>query len=159
MMAMGIIGIDMFQTETQGTIKQGESLQLSGYTITFRDLAVFDTEDGRNVARAVMDVAKGGRKLAELHPRRDYYYAQQQPMTIPGVRSSMEDDVYVLLVDWQPISSSGATFKVYHNPLVNWLWVGCLMLFIGSLVAAWPDKEPEPSRARAPARDGSASQV
>jgi len=159
MMALGVIGIDMFQTETQGTIKEGETLKLKGYTITFRDLAVFDTDDGRNVARAVVSVSRGDQVLAELHPRRDYYYAQQQPMTIPGVRSTMEDDVYVLLVDWQPISSNGATFKVYHNPLVNWLWLGCLVLFIGSLVAAWPDKDPEPARARAPARRAAASQV
>ncbi len=159
MMALGVIGIDMFQTETQGTIRKGESLQLKGYTVTFRDLAIFDTEDGRNVARAVMDVSKNGRPLAELFPRRDYYYAQQQPMTIPGVRSSIEDDVYVLLVDWQPISTNSATFKVYHNPLVNWLWAGCLMLAFGAVVASWPDKDPEPSRARAPVRRKAVSQI
>ena len=57
--------------------------------------------------------------MGELYPRRDFYYATQQPMTIPGVRSTLEDDLYVLLVDWQPIGTEGATFKVYHNPLVN----------------------------------------
>src|SRR5512142_1235388 len=46
MMALGVIGIDMFQTETQGTIRKGESLSLSGYQVVFRDLAVFDTADG-----------------------------------------------------------------------------------------------------------------
>jgi cytochrome c-type biogenesis protein CcmF len=159
MMALGVIGINLFQTDTQGTVAQGQSLQLDGYTITYRDLAVFDTNDGRNVARAVVDVSKGGKALAELHPRRDYYYADQQPMTIPGVRSTMEDDVYVLLVDWQPISSEGATFKIYHNPLVNWMWVGCIMLFFGALVAAWPDKDPETARSRVPVHREAASQV
>ena len=72
-------------------------------------------------------------------------------MTIPGVRSTMEDDLYVLLVDWQPISSQGATFKMYHNPLVNWLWLGGLVFILGTMVAAWPDKDPEPARARAKA--------
>ena len=42
-----------------------------------------------------------------------------RPMSIPGVRSTMEDDLYVLLVDWEPISEMGATFKIYHNPLVK----------------------------------------
>ena len=64
-------------------------------------------------------------------------------MTIPGVRSTMEDDLYVLLVDWQPISTQGATFKIYHNPLVNWLWLGGFVFILGTLVAAWPDKDPE----------------
>lgn len=157
LMALGVIGIEMFQTETQGTIRPGESLSLSGYTVTFRELQEFDVADGRNVARAVVDVSKGDQPLGELHPRRDYYYQQQQPMTIPGVRSTMEDDLYVLLVDWQPISADGATFKIYHNPLVNWLWLGGLVFIVGTLVAAWPDKDPEPSPNRAAARRSAAA--
>ena len=148
LMAIGIIGIEMFQTETQGTIAKNESIQLAGYTMTFKDLQDFDLYDAsgapmQNVARAVVDVSKDGKFLTTLYPRRDYYYDSQQPMTIPGVRSTMQDDFYILLVDWQPISSIGATFKVYHNPLVNWLWLGSFIFILGTLVAAWPDKEPE----------------
>ncbi len=152
LMALGVIGIEMFQTETQGTIKPNESLTLAGYTMEFRELANFDTQDGRNVARAVVQISKGDQVVGELYPRRDYYYAQQQPMTIPGVRSTIEDDFYVLLVDWQPISTSGATFKLYHNPLVNWLWFGGFIFILGTMVAAWPDKEPEARRERVPVR-------
>lgn len=149
-MALGIIGIEMFQTETQGTIAQGETMKLGGYTVTYKDLAVFDTADNRNVARAVLSVEKDGQFLTELYPRRDYFYESQQPMTIPGVRSTMADDLYVILVDWQPILSSGATFKIYHNPLVNWLWLGTLLMIFGSVVAAWPEKEIDyvPARVR-----------
>ncbi|MCJ7534538.1 MAG: heme lyase CcmF/NrfE family subunit [Anaerolineales bacterium] len=143
LMAIGIIGIEVFQTETQGTISRGEQISLGDYTVTFNSLAVFDTADGRNVARAVMSVDRNGNFVGELYPRRDYYYESQQPMTIPGVRSTWEDDFYILLVDWQPISSAGATFKIYHNPLVNWLWIGGFVFIIGTLVAAWPDKDPE----------------
>ncbi|MDD5368099.1 MAG: heme lyase CcmF/NrfE family subunit [Anaerolineaceae bacterium] len=142
--AIGIIGMQFFQTQTQGTIPQGGSLKLGDYSITYRSLAIFDTADDRNVARAVVDVSKNGQFVAELHPRRDYYYASQQPMTIPGVRSTIEDDLYVILVDWEDISTQGATFKVYHNPLVNWLWTGGLIFLLGSLIAAWPDPEREP---------------
>jgi cytochrome c-type biogenesis protein CcmF len=159
LMALGIIGITFFQTETQGTIKPGQSLTLDGYQVTFHDLAVFDTNDGRNVARAVVNVSRDGRLLAQVFPRRDYYYESQQPITIPGVRSTLEDDVYVLLVDWQPISTDGATFKVYHNPLVNWMWLGGIVFILGTLVAAWPDKDPESAPARSPARRRAASEA
>jgi cytochrome c-type biogenesis protein CcmF len=148
LMALGVIGIEVFQTETQGTLRPGESLTLNGYTVTYNKLDEFDVADGRNVARAVVDVQRGGKYLGQLFPRRDYYYASQQPMTIPGVRSTMEDDLYVLLVDWQPISSQGATFKVYHNPLVNWLWLGGFVFIFGTIVAAWPDQEREKAHAR-----------
>ena len=150
LMAIGIIGIEVFQTETQGTIAQGERITLGDYSITYDSLATFDTPDGRNVSRSVVSVYKGDQFVGELHPRRDYYYESQQPMTIPGVRSTWEDDFYVLLVDWQPVSTAGATFKIYHNPLVNWLWLGGLVFILGTLVAAWPDPDslPEPRRVK-----------
>jgi cytochrome c-type biogenesis protein CcmF len=158
-MALGIIGIELFQVETQGTIRQGESLSLSGYTVRYESLAEFDTPDGKNVARAVVTVTKDGKFLGELYPRRDYYYESQQQMTIPGLRSTMEDDLYVLLVDWKPISSQGATFKIYHNPLVNWLWVGGIIFILGTMVAAWPDKDPETSRRRVTRRQAVANEA
>lgn len=144
LMALGIIGIEMFQTETQANLRQGESITLNDYAVTFDSLAEFDTNDGRNVARAVVQVEKNGRFVGELYPRRDYFFESQQPMTIPGVRSTMEDDLYVILVDWMPISAQNATFKIYRNPLVNWLWLGGLIFFLGTLVAAWPEKETDP---------------
>jgi cytochrome c-type biogenesis protein CcmF len=140
-MAIGIIGLELFQSETQGTIPQGGQMTLGDYTMTFDSLSTFDTPDGRNVARAVVSVHKNGNFVGNLYPRRDFYYESQQPMTIPGVRSNMEDDFYVLLVDWQPISTAGATFKIYHNPLVNWLWLGGFVFIIGMVVAVWPDRE------------------
>ncbi|MDP3186688.1 MAG: cytochrome c-type biogenesis CcmF C-terminal domain-containing protein, partial [Anaerolineales bacterium] len=143
LMAIGILGIEVFQTETQGTLPQGSSLELAGYTVKFDSVAQFDTAGGRNVTRAVVSVFKGDRYLGDLYPRRDYHYESDQPMTIPGVRSTLADDLYVILVDWQPISASGATFKVYHNPLVNWLWIGTFVFVFGSLVAAWPEKDSE----------------
>ena len=151
LMALGVIGIEMFQTQTQATIPQGGSMSLAGYTITYKSLAEFDTTDGRNVARAVVDVFKNGKQVAELYPRRDFYVAEQQPMTIAGLLSSPEDDLYVILVDWNPISSQGATFKIFHNPLVYWLWVGGYLFIAGTLVAAWPDRDPVPEKVRVPA--------
>ena len=152
LMAIGIIGIEIFQTETQGTIPQGGELNLGKYTIRYDQLDEFPTLDGRMVARATISVFKDGKFVTELYPRRDFYIESQQPMTIPGVVSSMENDFYVLLVDWQPISTVGATFKAYNNPLVNWLWLGGLVFILGTLIAAWPDKDPEvePARSRRP---------
>jgi cytochrome c-type biogenesis protein CcmF len=159
LMAIGIIGIEVFQSETQGTISQGEQITLGDYSVTFNSLSVFDTEDGRNVARAEMSVFKNGQFVGKLYPRRDYYYESQQPMTIPGVRSTWEDDFYLLLVDWQPISTVGATFKIYHNPLVNWLWLGGFIFIIGTLVAAWPDPDPEKLRIKTSSTSYSAAKA
>jgi cytochrome c-type biogenesis protein CcmF len=99
-----------------------------------------------------VEVYKGDRLLTELHPRTDYYYEAQQNMTIPGLLPSLTDDVYLLLVNWEPASSAGTTFKLYVNPLVNWLWIAIPIFLIGILIAVWPDKDPEYESARERAR-------
>jgi cytochrome c-type biogenesis protein CcmF len=124
--------------------------------MTYDALSQFDTEDDRNVARAVVSVYRDGKYVGELYPRKDYYYSSQQPMTIPGVRSTLEDDFYVLLVGWEPIAVEGATFKVYHNPLVNFVWLGGFVFIFGTMVAAWPEPELAPVRRRTPRRASTA---
>ena len=139
LMAIGIIGSNAFQVETQGQLRPGEQLTLGRYVVTYDGLDEFFTDDGRQVARATVSVYRDGQFLSTLHPRRDYYIEAQQPMTIPGVRSTLEDDVYVLLVTWEPVAADGATFKIYVNPLINWVWTGGVIFILGTLIAAWPD--------------------
>lgn len=145
-MAMGVIGIEMFQTESQATLAQGEQLTVGPYVMTYDSLTEFQMPDDRLVDRAEISVYRDGRFVGDLYPRRDYYYKAQQPMTIPGVRSTLEDDFYVILVGWEPIAQGGATFKVYRNPLVNFVWMGGLIFIAGTLVAAWPEADPARSR-------------
>ncbi len=160
LMAIGILGIEIFQKETQGSLAQGEQMELAGYTIEYRELASWPDEGkGINFTRAVVDVYEDGIYLGELTPRIDYYFDSQQNMTIPGNRSTLKDDLYVLLVDWQPVSSMGATFKIFVNPLVNWLWIGSLLFLAGIIFTAWPDHDPaeEPLRTPQSAKQPSAA--
>lgn len=75
-------------------------------------------------------------------------------MTIPDKRSTLADDLYVILAGWEG-SGETATFKAYINPLVNWLWIGGIVFVLGTLVAAWPtsleSSERVASRAKVPA--------
>jgi cytochrome c-type biogenesis protein CcmF len=145
LMAIGILGIELFQVETQGTIAVGDSIQLSGYNIKYKEVASWDdAPSGVNYTRAVVEIYNAeGVYLGELYPRKDFYFDTQQPMTIPGQLASLKDEVYVLLIDWEPINEAGTTFKIFVNPLVNWLWLGGLLFLLGIIIAAWPDKDPE----------------
>ena len=153
LMTLGIVGTNFFQRETQGNLRPGEQITLGRYVMIFEQLDAFLTDDGRQVDRATMSVYRDGAFVGTIYPRRDYYLDSQQPMTIPGVRSTVEDDSYVILASWD---GAAATFKVYLNPLINWVWAGGLVFILGTLVAAWPDAAEERRRvalaAEAPAR-------
>jgi cytochrome c-type biogenesis protein CcmF len=70
-------------------------------------------------------------------------------MTIPAVRSTIIEDFYVILVNWEGTSSDAATFKVFLNPLINWIWTGAIIFIAGTLVAAWKDPADEKIKAAA----------
>ncbi len=143
LMAIGILGIEIFQSQTQGTLALNQKVEIGGYQVEYSEIAQFMGPDSRRVTRAVVNIYQDGEYLGQVYPRIDFYTDSQQNMTIPGQRATLRDDLYVLLVDWQPVSSNGATFKIYVNPLVNWLWIGSLLFLIGVVIAAWPDKDPE----------------
>jgi cytochrome c-type biogenesis protein CcmF len=139
-MAIGILGIEVHQVETQRSMAVGDEVELGGYTLRYDSLAQFPYTDGRMVTRAEMSVYRDGAYVATIAPRYDFY-PDGQPMTIAGVHSTLAGDLYVVLVNWEDVSAAQAPFKIYYNPLINWLWIGSLVFILGYAVAAWPQKE------------------
>jgi len=136
MMALGIVGDEFFKAETQGTIGAGQSLTVENYTLTFESVKRYLGDD-QEIVEAKARLYRDGEYITTLAPRRDYYISQKQPVTVPGVYSTPGADVYVLLVGWEEIGLNASTFKIYINPLINWVWAGGITFIIGTLIAAW----------------------
>jgi len=151
LMAIGILGINVFQVDTQQSLSHGQSIKLGDYTLTFNDLKQFPNmvngQEERYVNRAEISLSENGKFLTVLYPRYDVY-PDGQPMTIPGLYSTLKGDVYVILVNWESSSANLAPFKVFINPLINWLWIGSILFIFGILIAAWPEREAELVTAR-----------
>jgi len=143
LVAIGIIGSRFYQVETQQNIAIGESMSihsdlLGTYTLTYQGLREGASPDDRQITEAQLSVTHNGQSLGELIPVREFFVVQQQPMTIPDKKIiTMLSDLYVVLGGWEGTGET-ATFKVYINPLVNWLWIGGIVFILGTLVAAWP---------------------
>lgn len=140
LMAIGITGSHFFQEETQGTVQRGETVTLGGFTILYQGLNEWAESDELMISEAKVEVYRDKKLIATLKPRRDYYLNMAQAVTIPAVRSTISEDFYVMLVGWEQIGQDQATFKLYLNPLINWLWAGAVMLIFGTLVAGWPSR-------------------
>jgi cytochrome c-type biogenesis protein CcmF len=138
MVALGFIGDALLKSETQGSLQVGDELTIGQYSLRFDDLNQYLGTDGRDILEASTSLFKDGQYIKQLSPRRDYFIVQRQPVTVPAVYSTLGEDVYILLVGWEEIGLELTTFKIYINPLINWTWIGGVVLVLGVLIAAWP---------------------
>jgi cytochrome c-type biogenesis protein CcmF len=134
----GIIGVEVFQETTQIRLESGQALSLGDYEMVFKSARQYPGPDDLIVTEATVDVYKDGRFVKTIFPHNELYTRTQQPMTIPDARSTILEDFYVIMINWEATSSNAATFRVYLNPLINWIWAGGLIFVLGTLVAAWP---------------------
>ncbi|MBI1297171.1 heme lyase CcmF/NrfE family subunit [bacterium] len=153
MMGVAIIGNEFYLTSTNVTLGQNESVNLTGYEITYTGL---DTDRGSNVTSitANLDVRHiaTGRFVGTLVPHRNIYDKNpDMPTSEVGLHMNLLRDVYVVLNGWEDRGAT-ATFSVYINPLTIWLWLGGIVLIIGTLISAWP----HPSRRLATAPEPAA---
>lgn len=137
-MAFGIIGTEFFQQDRQVFMQSGDVTTLGRYSVQFIG-ATFTQEEDLSSARAQLDVYdENGDFLISLFPHTDVF-DNGQGMTIPDARSNLVEDFYIILVNWEGVSATSATVRLYLNPLVNWVWFGGIVFIVGTLIAAWPD--------------------
>jgi cytochrome c-type biogenesis protein CcmF len=142
-MAFGIISTELYQQETQIRLIRGNSVSLGDFSMTFNGVERFPGPDDLIISEASLDVFRNGQFVRTLNPRTELYTRTQQPMTIPGVRSTFTEDFYVIMINWEGTSADAATFRIYMNPLINWVWAGAFIFLAGTLVAAWPNPAEE----------------
>ena len=148
LIAMGIIGNEFYQSEGQANLRQGESISVANYTLTFRGL---QTEPGPNFTAygATWTWRAMAGPSGQIRPKKVVYTKnQEQPMTEGRLRPGVLEDVYVVLAGFDQDGAT-ASFKVYINPLMTWMWAGGITLILGVLLSAWPRRAAALAEARA----------
>ncbi len=126
--------------EVTKTVKLGENIVIGDYSLTFNKLdeKAFGKKD---IKYADMTVYKNGAFIANVEPQKVFYPPDKEkypPATEVGLYSTLKEDLYVVLAGWE--NDGSATFKVYVNPLVAWLWIGGYVLVFGAIFALWSGK-------------------
>ena len=144
---LGVVGSSFFRQESTFALRRGETARAGAYTIRFQD--TFSSSDAHmDQFEAVLGIARDGKNVAILKPGRNFYKSFNQPSTEVDIYSTLREDLYLILIDFDA-QTGVATFKYYVNPLVNWIWIGWIVLFAGTHVAVWPDPRERALLARA----------
>jgi cytochrome c-type biogenesis protein CcmF len=142
---VGITGSAAYQIEKDVVLDPGASATVGPFTLQYASLthAVLPTHEA---FVATMNVTRDGRPVATLYPEKRLYFAQGQPTTEVALRTTLFEDLYIILAGFEP--SRVATFKVFVNPLVVWMWIGGLVMVVGTVIAIWPERRSPPAPRR-----------
>ncbi len=145
---IGVIG-SVYDVETEATLIPGESMTIKEYTLTYENLDSYETQS-KLVAAATLSVYNKGKLIGELIPQRNFHWRQEQWLSEVAVRTTLLEDLYVILIGWDKDGTTA--FKVHVNPLVVWIWIGGGVFVLGGVIAFWPDRRELPTARKPRAR-------
>jgi len=136
--ALGVAGSQAWSVQTETTVKRGEHVELAGYRVRFERLTASEESNHAKVT-GVFTVANGNMRPATLLPAKKFYPQEQSPIAYVDYRLGLIEDVYLVLGDFAR-DGSHATIRLQVNRLVSWLWIGGLVLTLGTVLAILPDR-------------------
>jgi len=135
--AVGVTGSQTWSVHTETTLKRGEQAELAGYRIRFDGLRE-SQESNHGKVTGTFTVVNGRAAGTVLEPAKKFYPQEQSPIAYVDYRLGFIDDIYVVLGDFARDGTS-ATVKLQVNRLVSWIWIGGLVLTLGTLLAVLPE--------------------
>jgi cytochrome c-type biogenesis protein CcmF len=114
-------------------MKGGDSTELAGYAFRFDGVRPLAGPNYEALA-ATVTVSRNGSPVTTLAPQRRIYRSQQMPTTEAAIDVGWTRDLYVAL--GEAIDGQRWAMRIHVKPFVDWIWIGCLIMAAGGLLAA-----------------------
>ncbi|MFS8085106.1 MAG: heme lyase CcmF/NrfE family subunit, partial [Acidobacteriota bacterium] len=124
----GVTVVSSYQSEKDVKMNIGDLVNVGGYQFRLNNLARIQGPNYQAV-RADIEVTSNGSPVAMMHPEKRSFTASQNVTTETAIDRSVFRDLYLSLGD--EVEGGAWTVRVYHKPLVNWIWGGALLMAIG----------------------------
>ncbi len=131
---IGVTFTTVYSIEKDVRLAPGEDYTMAGYR--FRFDGVKQTPGPNYMARmGSMQVYRGDRLVADMAPEKRVYRVNQNPMTEAAIDAGLTRDLYVSL--GEPLDREGSwSVRLYYKSFIRWIWLGCLFMALGALLAA-----------------------
>ncbi len=134
-MFVGFAGSSAFRQVEEVVLKKGEDAVIGNYRLRYEGLSLKRTPLLDSIT-AELSVSRNGVPVGKLWPEKRRYHKPVQPTTEVAIRSTLKEDLYAIFADFQ--ADGRASFKFLVNPLVTWIWLGGLILTLGTIVVYLP---------------------
>src|ERR1700738_1783808 len=139
-----------FNKDVQKEMQIGSTLQIGPYNLLLQS---FESKPEKNYTaeRMVVEVMRDNKPLMMLYPERRFFQTNQESGTMVAIYSTLRDDLYVVYAGQSPETQT-PVIHAYLNPLVKWIWLGGLVVVLGTLVTLMPNRRAVLVLAGAPER-------
>ena len=148
-LGIAIIGSSFFQTERSVSMRPGQSVEVGQYTVAYQGLTTW-SEPGKQRTIASL-IVRNANQSFEVAPQKVVYANwEDQPVSEVVIKTVYPqfDDVYIVLAAFG--EDGTASFHIFVNPLVAFLWLGGALLVVGGLISWWPTSSKSPSSTKSP---------
>ena len=144
---IGISGA-AFNRDVQKEMSIGSAMQIGRYHLLLQSM---DSKPEKNytaermIVEVLRDNFKGDRQAVNkpvmmLYPERRFFPSNQQSGTMVAIYSTLREDLYVVYAGRSP-DTNVPVIHAYLNPLVKWIWLGGVVVVLGTLVALLPNRQ------------------
>ena len=130
---MGITFTSIYSLDKNVSMVPGDSMKIAGLDIQFRGIQEYD-EDNYQVREGLFDVRKGARIIDVPLPQKRFYPVQKNTTTEAGIASGFFYDIYLSLGEPIDEQTQRWSVRVYYKVLVNWIWLGALIMAAAALL-------------------------
>ena len=130
---LGVTIVSAFSVEADRSMTPGQSAQVAGYNFELRGLKDVDGPNYRAI-EAEVDISKDGAFIDQMRPQKRVYLVQQNPMTEAGILASWNRDLFIALGD--ALGNNAWSVRIQYKPLIRFIWLGCLVMALGGIIAA-----------------------
>jgi cytochrome c-type biogenesis protein CcmF len=133
---IGVAG-SAFDTDKKADLKKGEGISIRGYDIKLAGIDEGKTPNYEWLS-AKLEVSRKGKPIGTFAPEKHFYMASQQPTSEVRRYSTFQGDLYLV---FSAFSEDGkATIQAFVKPLVRWVWLGGIVVFLGTGITMVPAK-------------------
>lgn len=136
LIALGITGVHTLSNEVEAHFAVGDRMPFGQYEVVFDKVTEAFENPEYLTAKAQLTIYRNGAEVVKLYPAQHIYSERNQTISIPAMQSTARGDLYTNLIAYTADADGDfAVVTVIDNPLVNWMWVGALLMVLGGLLA------------------------
>ena len=130
LLTLGITGVTAWETDKVLNMRPGETVAFAGRELT---LTTLETTRGPNwEARTARFAVKSPAGAYALRSERRFFPSAQSQTTEAGIRVGLTGNLYVSVGEESP---QGIVVRLWHHPLIVWIWVGGFVMALGGMVS------------------------